>query len=68
MCIYHTYKASAIDALLAKKSTPKHHVSMLGEKRHFNIFEEEIKMKTSEQTTPPGYALVIIDEGKVKAI
>ena len=34
----------------------------IGEKRRLNLFEAEMKIDTSEQTTPPGYLLKIIDE------
>lgn len=34
----------------------------MAEKRRLNIFEEAMKVQTSEQTTPPMYALEIIDE------
>ena len=57
-----TYKARALVTLISTQATPKHHVAMMAQKRRLNIFEAEIKMEMTAQTTPPGYALEITDE------
>ena len=43
-------------------------MAILESKLRLNFFETEIKMKMTAQTTPPRYALAIIDEetGKEK--
>ena len=40
----------------------------LAERRHLNIFEAAMKMGTAEQTTPPRYALIFIDDETVKSV
>ena len=50
------------------QAAQKHDVGTLAEKMRLNLFEATMKMDMEEQTTPPGYALEIINEETVKAM
>ena len=60
-CISHTYTARILAALLVTKGSPKHRVEKMEEKRYLNIFEDAIKIETSEQTNPSRYIMPVID-------